>query len=103
MLVINPLIIAEIVWTLESFYPLTRASIRDKRQATLNAPGLELANQPLVLQALSWYAELNVDFIDAYHAAWARQESLAAVYTFDRKHFARIPGIDCVVPGRPTE
>ena len=99
ILVINGLTIAEIVWVLESFYHLPRTEVRDKVLAILNTPGLEVADGDVVLQAVVWYAEQNIDFIDACNAAWMLKHEVRQVYTFDRRHFARIGGVTVRVPG----
>lgn len=97
-LVTNSLVIAEIVWTLESFYKLTRAAVREKVLAMLNTPGLEVADADLALQSINSYFENNSDFVDAYNGAWLLAEGLSAAYTFDRTHFAQLPGLKIVVP-----
>ena len=99
ILTINSLVIAEIVWTLESYYGLSRSDIRDKVLAILNTPGLEAENGVLLLEAIFWYADKNIDFIDAFSAAWMFAEGLETTYSFDRKHFSRIEGIRVHVPG----
>ena len=99
ILLINSLVIAEIVWTLESYYGLARASIKEKILAILNTPGIETAEGDLLLQAIFWYEDKNIDFVDAFNAAWMMAEGLEATYTFDRKHFSRIEGIRVQVPG----
>jgi predicted nucleic acid-binding protein len=45
------------------------------------------------LQAIGWYADKNVDFIDAYDAAWMFKNAVDRVCTFDQKHFSRFEGI----------
>lgn len=102
-LVTNSLVLAEIVWTLESFYKLSKSSIEEKILAILNTPGLEIVDGDLILQAITWYVTLNVDFIDAYNAAWSLDQDIGAVYTFDRKHFARLPGLAVQVPGQESD
>ena len=99
MLVVNDLVLAEIVWTLESFYRRPRLAIKESILAILATPGLEIASRDVVLSAIEWYAEKNVDFIDAYNVAWLLHQRMAAVYSFDRKHFARLEGITLRVPG----
>lgn len=99
ILVINSLVIAELVWTLESYYGLARDSIKDKILAILNTPGLEATEEDLLLEATFWYADKNIDFIDAFNAAWLLAQGLTATYTFDRKHFSRIEGVTVQVPG----
>jgi predicted nucleic-acid-binding protein len=98
-LVVNELVLAEIVWTLESFYRRSRAAIKESILAILGTPGLEIASRETVLQAISWYAEKGVDFIDAYNAAWLLRQGMTTICSFDRKHFARLEGIVMRVPG----
>jgi uncharacterized protein len=99
VLVVNSLVIAEIVWTLESHYGLARESIKNMVLAILNTPGLEAAEGDLLLQAVFWYADKNVDFIDAFNGGWLLDRGLTNVYTFDQKHFSRLEGIGVRVPG----
>ena len=99
VLVVNSLVIAEIVWVLESFYRLSRDDVRAKVLAILNTAGLEIPEANLVLQAVTWYAEQNVDFIDAYNAAWMLARGVSTAYTFDWGHFARLQGVEARVPG----
>jgi len=83
-LVTTVLTIAEIVWVLESVYELDRASIRAKVVAILGLEGLSVEDQEVLLQAIVWYEEKNVDFADAYSAAWVERRGLGEVYAFDR-------------------
>ena len=99
VLVTNGLVMAEIVWTLESFYRLDRRVIKDNVLAILNTPGLGIVDSDLVLEAIIGYADMNVDFIDAYNGAWMVREGMEVAYTFDRKHFARLDGIAVREPG----
>jgi predicted nucleic acid-binding protein len=98
-LVTNPMVIAEIVWTLESFYKLSALETQARVLAILNTPGLEVVEGDLVLQAIIWHVEKNVDFIDAYNAAWMLQEGVDCACTFDRRHFTRFEQLQVIVPG----
>ena len=98
ILVTNAMVLAEIVWTLESFYRLEKPDVQAKILAILNTPGLEVAESDLLLQAILWYAEKNVDFIDAYNAAWMRARKIDIVSTFDRKHFNRFDDVIVRLP-----
>lgn len=91
-LVTTALTIAEIVWVLESVYELDRASIRAKVVAILGLPGLTVEDQEVLLQAIVWYEEKNVDFADCYSAAWMEHNGLEEVYTFDQD-FDRFEGL----------
>ena len=97
-LITNGMVIAEIVWTLESYYQLEHADIQNKVLAILNTPGLEIPDNNLILKAIIWYAEKNVDFIDAYNAAWMGQKGIEKIYTFDQKHFGRFDDVEVVKP-----
>lgn len=97
-LVTSSMVIAEIVWVLETVYGLSRTSIAEKVLAILNTPGLEVPEAEILLQAVIWYAEQNVDFADAYNGAWMLAQGIDTVCTFDRRHFRRLPGIMVLQP-----
>jgi predicted nucleic acid-binding protein len=97
--VTNPMVLAEIVWTLESYYELSKEAIQEKILAILNTPGLEVTDGELILRAILCYAEYNVDFIDAYNAAWMFEHRIVTACTFDQKHFAQFEGIATLIPG----
>ncbi len=103
VLVTSAMVIAEIVWTMESFYELPREEIQASVFAILNTPGLEVESKDLILQAIVWYTENKVDFIDAYNAAWLLAEEMRIAYNFDRKHFARLKRIVTRVPGENSK
>jgi len=93
-LVTNHMVLAELVWVLESYYHLTRAEVEERVMAVALMEGLVLPDVDLVTEALSSYAQANVDFIDAFNAAWMRHRRIDRVCTFDVKHFSRIDGIE---------
>lgn len=93
-LVISLLVVAEIVWTLESFYKLEKADIAAKVEMILSTPHLECPEAEVILQALDFYAERNVDFIDAYHAFALKEQGISRISTFDRKHFGRVAWLE---------
>ncbi|CAN5127735.1 PIN domain-containing protein [soil metagenome] len=101
LLVTTALVIAEVVWTLESYYRLPRGAIQEAVFGILNTPGLEVEGAETVLQAMAWYRERNVDFADAFHAAWMLEGGLEIVHTFDRIHFGRFEHVSVSVPGLP--
>lgn len=88
------LVIAEIVWTLESFYGLTHDEVAEQVTTILATPNFECPGKELLVEALLAYAERNVDFIDAYHAALLGRRHDISLATFDRKHFRRFSGLD---------
>jgi uncharacterized protein len=92
-LVTNVMVIAEIVWVLESYYHLARPDVEERAMAVALMDGLTLAGRDLVIEALSRYVASSVDFIDALNAAWMRSEGIGRVVTFDAKHFSGAEGI----------
>lgn len=97
-LVTSLLVMAEIVWTLESFYRVEKFSIASSVRKILNTPNLECPEGASLLEALDLYVEQNVDFIDAYHAVHVREQGLTRVVSYDRKHFGRVPWLEVVEP-----
>ncbi|MDA1190077.1 MAG: PIN domain-containing protein [Candidatus Poribacteria bacterium] len=89
----HPMVIAEIVWTLESYYELPKAEIASKVLAVLNTPGLQVEDTEIIGQAALTYAEKNIDFIDAYSACWMIRNGISHAYTFDTRHFSRVEGV----------
>jgi predicted nucleic acid-binding protein len=87
------LVIAEIIWTLESYYKLDKPDIAAKVEKILNTPNLDCPEAPLIFMALDLYVHENIDFVDAYHGFYMREQGLTQILTYDRKHFARIPWI----------
>jgi len=99
-LVTSVLVIAEIVWTLESFYQLEKTDIAEKVEIILDTPNLVCSEGDLLRKALDIYAAKNVDFIDAYHAIYLKDQEHSRIVTYDRKHFRRFAGLEIVEPGQ---
>ena len=83
------LVIAEIVWVLESFYELQKEEVQDKVEKILNTPNLICPHKDLILSALIIYSEKNIDYIDAYNALILKENSIEEFYSYD-KHYDRI-------------
>jgi uncharacterized protein len=99
-LVVNVITIAELVWVLERIYKLERSTVRRNILALQNTPGLEIEHPEWVGQAIDLYVTQNIDFGDALNISWMQAEGITTVYTFDRRHFSRVSGIDVRVPGQ---
>ncbi len=82
-LVITEMCLAELVWTLDSYYGLDRNEIVEKVVAILNMRGLEIPNIDLWLETITRFKETKVSLIDAYHAAVA-QGFGKIIYSYDR-------------------
>lgn len=92
-LVTTEMVIAEIVWVLESGYSLKNSDIAPLVRGILATHGLEVINAALVARAVELYESVNIDFIDGYIAAVMEQRGITELYSFDRKHISRIKKI----------
>ena len=101
-LIITPIIVAEVVWVLESFYGYSKEKIAVTIIQFLYSDGLEVMELNILTQALSLYHEKNIDFADAILAVSALNRGPIPIYSFDR-HFDRIPGITRCDPGSPLK
>jgi len=97
-LLIPAIVIAELVWVLQSFYKLERSEIVPLLNAILHTHGVEVSDRHVVSEAINLYRDKAIDFIDAWIVAFAKAADIQDVYTFDRKHFKGIEGIDIVHP-----
>ena len=84
-LFISDVCMAEIAWTLESYYKLPRPAVGEKLMALLNTDGLTFTSSNVLTDTVLRYSEHNVDFADAYHAAIAANKK-TDVYTYDRDY-----------------
>ena len=89
----SELVIAEIVWVLESFYGFTRKEIAEVLTTLLASRNLKIANHTKIGHAAVLYASGAMDFIDAYNIASMRSKEYTKVATFDVKHYKKVDGI----------
>jgi len=89
----NDMVIAEIVWVLESYYGFTKAEIKEVIDTILETKNVKVTNHSRVKEAVNLYTLRRMDFIDAYNIAYIREKGYKKVATFDVKHFKNIEGI----------
>ncbi len=97
-LLIPSVVIAELVWVLQSFYKLERSEIVPLLNAILHTHGVEVSDKTVVSDAIAIYRDEAIDFIDAWIVAFAKAAEVRAIYTFDRKHFKGIDDIEMMHP-----
>jgi len=95
-LVVTDLALAETVWVLQSFYRLDRPAIAAALKHLIESAGIEVQNKGSLMSALRNFAQTDVNFVDAYHAAIAVAESIA-IASFDRD-FDQFAGVKRVEP-----
>lgn len=87
------IVLAEVIWVLESFYGLKNTSIAPMIKAILVTPGLKVINSSLVEQGLDYYLLHNIDFIDGYIAAVMERNKINTIFSYDKKHLSRIQAV----------
>jgi predicted nucleic acid-binding protein len=92
-LLTTELVIAEVVWVLESFYKLGNLAIGPMVKAIIATPGLEVINGTLVEKAVERYMAQNIDFIDGYIVAVMEHHKVNEIFSYDKKHLTRIKTI----------
>ncbi len=97
-LTVDDIIVAEAVWTLRSYYRMSRSDIAEALSEFVSADGIDCRDGAVVLRALVLFRERNVDFADALLCARMLDEGDVEVYSFDRD-FDRIDGVRRLEPG----
>jgi predicted nucleic-acid-binding protein len=97
-LVTTEMVIAEIVWVLESFYSMNKIDVASIILGILATPGLSVINGNLIARATEFYESSNIDFIDGYIAAVMEKQGITELYSFDRKHISRVNSINRLEP-----
>jgi predicted nucleic acid-binding protein len=77
------MVIAELVWTLLSYYKVPKAEVIEKVSVIVGTKNLSVPDKHIVADALVLYARKNIDFIDAYNAVFMRYHDLRHVYSYD--------------------
>lgn len=80
---ITPVIVAEVFYTLVSFYKKERASVADMLFHLLQQRGVRVRESAQVFAALERLETTNVSFADAYLAACAAYDKVS-IASFDR-------------------
>jgi predicted nucleic-acid-binding protein len=96
-LLLPDLIVAEVVYVLESFYEVPRTRVAELVRAIIAFPAIEVADEPALLRAVEVYEVHRLDFADAYLVAEAEISGVNAVASFD-KAIERVPTVRRVEP-----
>jgi predicted nucleic-acid-binding protein len=80
---VHAIVVAEVVWVLQSFYGYSRVEISGALIPLLEEHGLRVEEGRVVILALNVMASANIDFVDALLAERARTRG-EGVASFDR-------------------
>ena len=92
-ILVPSIVIAELVWVLESFYKLDAAAVSELVESILNTPGIEVNDKEILFTICGTYREKKIDFIDALIMEFAKANSIDTIYSFDKKHFKGLKDI----------
>jgi predicted nucleic-acid-binding protein len=93
----NVLVIAEIVWVLESTYKWGKEKICDNIEFILNTPNIKFKERTIIVHAVNIYKKENIDFIDAYNFSYMKYYGINKIYSFD-KDFDKLEDIKRIEP-----
>ena len=84
-LLVPDLIVAEVVYVLESFYEVERQRVAELIRAIIGFPAIVVVDEPLLLRALEVYEVDRLDFAEAYLVASAEATGVETIASFDRE------------------
>jgi predicted nucleic-acid-binding protein len=96
-LLLPDLILAEVVYVLESVYKVPRPRVAELARAIIAFGAIEVADEPALLRALEIYELHRLAFADAYLVAEAEISGVNAVASFD-KAIEWVPAVRWVEP-----
>ena len=83
-LLLADLVVAEVVYVLESFYEVPRARVAELVRAIIAFPAIVVLDAAMLLRALEVYETARLDFAEAYLVAQAERSGVGAVASFDK-------------------
>ena len=96
-LLLPDLILAEIIYVLESFYEVARPEVARLARAVVAYPTIRTLDPALVLRALEVYETAGIDFAEAYLVASAETAGIVDIVSFDRD-LDRVASVNRVEP-----
>jgi predicted nucleic acid-binding protein len=83
-LLLPDLIVAEVVYVLESFYELKPKRVTELVRAVIAFTAVVVVDEALLLRALEVYEVERIDFAEAYLVASAEASGVKSIASFDR-------------------
>lgn len=80
----SPLVMFELVFTLQSFYNCTREEIRDLVLPLISLRGLKLPFKKIFERALIDFPEKQISFADIFNYHFMIEHGIREIYSFDR-------------------
>lgn len=83
-LLLADLVVAEVVYVLESFYEVPRPRVAELVRAIIAFPAMVVLDAAMLLRALEVYETDRPDFAEAYLVAQAERSGVGVVASFDK-------------------
>jgi len=93
----TPLVIFEVIFTLQSYYKLPREEIKELLLPILNLRGLRLTFKSIFEKALEMYPQVNISFADIFNYCFMLEEGINEIYSYDGD-FDHLAGAKRVLP-----
>ena len=84
-LLLVDLVLAEMVYVLESYYDVERRRVAELARSVLAFPAVVTIDDALLLRTIELYEVERLDFADAYLVASAEATGVGVVASFDRR------------------
>lgn len=82
--VVPGIVLTELVWTLSSFYNLSKPQVTDAVEAVMNVKGLQVVDEYDYRTALEWYQQKNIKYVDCVIASLPKVATKEwAIVSFD--------------------
>ncbi len=79
----SEMVIAELIWTLLSYYRVPKAEVIEKVSIIIGTRNLHIVNKAIIADSLVLYGQKNIDYIDAYNAVFMKFHGLEKIYSYD--------------------
>jgi len=96
-LVLSDLVVAEVIYVLESFYKQTREQVATIATAMVSSTRYDVIDRTLLIRSIEMYLKYKVDFTEAFLAATAEKHEIAAIASFDRA-IDKVPTVTRIEP-----
>jgi predicted nucleic acid-binding protein len=96
-LLLPDLIVAEVVYVLESFYEVPVDEVARLVRSVIAFPPIRTLDPALLLRALEVYETHRIDFAEAYLVALAEASGMRDIISYDRS-IDRVPSVHRIEP-----
>ena len=93
-LFVNPLVVTEAVWVLESVYETDRQVARTQLAGLLDTVGIAVPATLAIGEWTRWMQSMHRDMADIVIAETNRESGCTFTYTFDKKAAKTVPGME---------